>query len=425
MRYKFLNSVYSLLYVTASPFIVLRLLYRSVKNPAYRYRLGERFARVALSSDVPSIWVHAVSLGEVIAVTPLVKALIKHCPHHAIVLTTTTPTGSAKVTAAFTDDEVLHCYMPFDIGFLIDRFLKRFQISLAVMMETEIWPNTLRSCHRLNIPVIMANGRLSERSLRGYARLGGVMPYLLEHYRHIIVRDAIDQQHFQLLGAAENKLSVGGNIKFDLCLGDAVVTAGQSLRAQFLKRPVWIAASTHEGEDEQVLAAHQRILMTIPNALLILVPRHPERFNKVAALIAQQGLCGVRRSQQGVVDEGVAVYLADTLGELTVLYAAVDVAFIGGSLVPVGGHNFLEAAALHKPIISGPSLSNFSYISKEFIAAEAMLIVDDAQQLSLAVVDLLECAESRASLAKNAATIMKKNSGALRRHLDIIVDYIP
>ncbi|HVY53976.1 MAG TPA: lipid IV(A) 3-deoxy-D-manno-octulosonic acid transferase, partial [Gammaproteobacteria bacterium] len=366
MRY-----VYSAFFYLLTPLLILRLLWKSRRNAGYRQRIAERFGCFSLQLD-HSIWVHAVSVGESLIAVALIKKLKLLYPDMPIVVTTMTPTGAARIKAAL-GDTVIHLYVPYDIPCAINSFLIKVKPKIAVIIETELWPNLFNACEARNIPIVIANGRLSIQSFQNYMMVRFITKSMLDKVTLLLAQGQADADRFALLGMDTKKMNVTGNIKFDLEVPKDIEKNGQSLRSEIAPhRLVWIAASTHEGEETVVLAAHHIIRAGFPNALLILVPRHPERFSAVADLIKDQNFSMVRRSEKTACTDDTAVYLADTMGEMFLLYAAADVAFVGGSLVPVGGHNLLEPAVLAKPVITGFQLFNFTDISELLVEADAL-----------------------------------------------------
>ncbi|MNM89977.1 3-deoxy-D-manno-octulosonic acid transferase [compost metagenome] len=365
------------------------------------------------------IWVHAVSVGESIAAAPMIKALQERYPQLPITVTCMTPTGSERIRALF-GDSVQHCYLPYDLPWAAARFLDRARPKLAVIMETELWPNHIHQCAKRGIPVALANARLSERSARGYARLGGLTRPMLEEMSWFAVQTEAEAQRFRDLGARSECVEVTGSIKFDLTINPELLSRAAALREQWqaTQRPVWIAASTHAGEDEIILDAHRRVLTRYPQALLILVPRHPERFNGMYDLCRREGFATVRRSSGEAVTAQTSVLLGDTMGELLFLYALADIAFVGGSLVGNGGHNLLEPAALGKPVLSGPHLFNFLEIAAQLREVGALGEVSDAVGLAAAVEQLWDQPESAQRMADAGLGVLRANQGALKRLLD-------
>ncbi|MCE0463028.1 lipid IV(A) 3-deoxy-D-manno-octulosonic acid transferase [Pseudomonas uvaldensis] len=415
------RTLYSALFYLGLPLVAIRLWLRARKAPAYARRIGERFSW-GLPVMVPGgIWVHAVSVGESIAAAPMIRALLQRYPQLPITVTCMTPTGSERIQALFANEpRIQHCYLPYDLPCAAKRFLDRVRPTLAVIMETELWPNHIHQCARRGIPVALANARLSERSARGYGRFPRLTRPMLAEMSLFAVQTDAEAERFRQLGARDETIAVTGSIKFDLTIDPQLLESASALRRQWqaTERPVWIAASTHEGEDEVVLAAHRRLLASYPDALLILVPRHPERFDSVYRLCESEGFATIRRSGAQPVTAQSSVLLGDTMGELLFLYALADSAFVGGSLVPNGGHNLLEPAALAKPVLSGPHLFNFLEIAAQLRAAGALQEVEDAESLALAVQRLFELPRDAQRMAEAGLAVMRTNQGALQRLLD-------
>ncbi|WP_307987270.1 lipid IV(A) 3-deoxy-D-manno-octulosonic acid transferase [uncultured Pseudomonas sp.] len=415
------RTLYTLLFHLGLPLVAIRLWLRARKAPAYARRIGERFALNLPTLQPGGIWVHAVSVGESIAAAPMIRELLKRYPQLPITVTCMTPTGSERIQALFANEpRIQHCYLPYDLPWAAARFLNRVQPKLAVIMETELWPNHIHQCAKRGIPVALANARLSARSAKGYGRFARLTRPMLEEMSLIAVQTETEAERFRQLGARPECVEVTGSIKFDLTIDPQLLVDARELREQWqaLARPVWIAASTHEGEDEIVLAAHRQLLGHYPNALLMLVPRHPERFNQVFELCQREGFATVRRSSGEPVTASTQVMLGDTMGELLFLYALADTAFVGGSLVPNGGHNLLEPAALAKPVLSGPHLFNFLEISAMLRDAGALEEVGDAQGLALAVQRLFELPQDARRMGQAGLKVMQRNQGALQRLLD-------
>ncbi|HEK1688032.1 TPA: lipid IV(A) 3-deoxy-D-manno-octulosonic acid transferase [Pseudomonas putida] len=420
------RTLYTLLFHLGLPLVALRLFLRGRKAPAYRQRIAERFACKLPAMRQGGIWVHAVSVGESIAAAPMVKALLKAYPDLPITLTCMTPTGSERIRAMFASEpRVQHCYLPYDLPWAAARFLDHVRPKLGVIMETELWPNHIHQCAKRGIPVALANARLSERSARGYARFAGLTRPMLEEMSLIAVQTETEAERFRSLGGRAPCVQVTGSIKFDLKVDDQLLPRARQLREQWsaLQRPVWIAASTHEGEDALILEAHQRLLQVHGDALLILVPRHPERFEAVHALCRER-FTTVRRSSGAAVDGQVQVLLGDTMGELMFLYALADITFVGGSLVPTGGHNPLEPAALALPVITGPHVFNFLEISAMLREAGALQQVDDAEGLAAAVRRLIELPQDGRRMGEAGRAVMQANQGALQRLLEALAKLI-
>jgi 3-deoxy-D-manno-octulosonic-acid transferase len=345
-------------------------LFKGIGNRSYLDRLGQRFGFGFPKVD-KSIWIHAVSVGEVQAAVPLIRALIKRLPGQNIVVTTVTPTGAARVAANF-GDSVTHCYIPFEFPHAIRSFFAAIDPRAAMIMETEIWPNLYRGCGLRQVPLILVSARISPTSIPGYRRLLPLIRETLSHGIIIAAQSQADADRFLELGASPARTRVTGNIKFDVEQEPNIADQGRQMRSTlFGNRPVWIAASTHDGEEQQVLEAHRSLLEKHPALLLVLVPRHPERFGGVRELIERWGFGVVSRTEQRPCDASTDVFLVDTMGEVPLFFAASDVAFVGGSLVPIGGHNLLEPAAQGLPIIIGPHVFNAQEIAESFISLGA------------------------------------------------------
>ena len=405
------------------PLLALRLWLRARKAPAYAQRLGERFAFRLPALQPGGLWVHAVSVGESIAAAPMIRQLLLRHPDLPITVTCMTPTGSERIQALFAGEpRIQHCYLPYDLPWAAGRFLDHVRPRLAVIMETELWPNHVHQCARRGIPVALANGRLSERSAKGYARFARLTAPMLAEMSLLAVQTKVEAQRFLALGARPECVQVTGSIKFDLNVDPALPVRATHLREQWQAdgRAVWIAASTHEGEDAVVLAAHRQLLESHADALLILVPRHQERFASVHALCKAQGFATVQRSLGQPVTAQTQVLLGDTMGELLFLYALADIAFVGGSLVANGGHNPLEPAALAKPVLSGPHMFNFLEIGAMLREAGALVEVDDARGLAMAVRQWIELPRDAVRSGEAGLAVMRANQGALNRLLDAL-----
>lgn len=433
MIYRYL---YTILFSLALPLVMLRLLYRSIKAPAYRQRWPERFGFVeALPAATPCIWVHAVSVGETLAAAPLIRRLLLDYPQHTIVITTTTPTGSERVQALFAEQlssgRIRHAYATYDIPGLLNHFLDRCHPSIVVIMETELWPNLVHCCAIRKIPVVLANARLSEKSARGYGRFASLTRTMLGEMTCVAVQNITDGERFLRLGLPEAKRVVTGSIKFDLDLDEGTKQQAQQYRQSWSngnKRLVWLVASTHPGEDEMVVDVFQSLRKSCPELLLVLVPRHPERFNPVAQLCRSKQLNTLRRSEMmsgdATVTENTAVLIGDTMGELMWMYGVCDVTFVGGSLVPVGGHNLIEPAAWAKPIVTGPHLHNFSEISQLLSTAQALQICESVSALESALLILLADETKRHDMGQRAYRVAEANRGALNKLLAVIGRHI-
>ncbi len=416
MRY-----IYSLLFYLAIPFILIRLLWRSRQNPQYRQRLAERFAFFHADRRWQNgLWIHAVSLGEVVAATPLIKAIQKQYPHLPLTITTMTITGSERVRATF-GEQVFHVYVPYDAPIFVRRFLNKIKPKALMVLETELWPNILAICKRRKISILISNARLSERSANGYRRIPTTTRQMLSAITELAAHAQIDAERFINLGMDPARVTVAGSIKFDASVPPSIYEQADVLRGMMgRQRRIWIAASTHEGEETKILAAFSEVIKTVPDALLVLVPRHPERFDKVAELAKQQGYHIVRRTSHEPCSLMTQVFIGDTMGELKLFYAASDVAFVGGSLVPIGGHNILEPASLGTPTLTGPHMFNFEEVTELLLQANALIQVRDELDLAHTVIRLLQNSMLRAELSDNEQQVLERNRGALVKNLELL-----
>lgn len=408
---------YTLLWIFALPFVLLRLAWRARRQPDYLRNLAERFGRYPVRAPLPVIWVHAVSVGETRAAEPLVRALLARWPEHSVLLTHMTPTGRDTGRTLFRDQpRVLSAYLPYDIGCLVHAFLRHFRPVFGVIMETELWPNLLAACQRRGVPVVLANARLSERSARRYARLPALTALTLKALAAIGAQTAADATRLGQLGA--RRVTITGNIKFDITPPDALLALGQTLRARTGERPVILAASTREGEEVLLLEAFAR--HAPPEALLLLVPRHPQRFEEVATLVTTRGLALQRRSANAAVVPGTRVLLGDSMGEMFAYYAAADVALIGGSWLPFGGQNLIEACAVGTPVVVGPHTFNFQAVAEDAIRAGAALRVADADAGMHEVTVLLGDKERRQAMSASGRAFATAHQGATARTIAIL-----
>jgi 3-deoxy-D-manno-octulosonic-acid transferase len=413
-----MRLVYGILTRVAAPAVFAATLIRAAKEPAYRAHLTERFG-LGRRAAAPSLWLHAVSVGEVAAAAALVRALHASHPGMPFVLTTATPTGRAQAAALFGADVDVR-FLPYDTAGSVRRFLARIRPRVAIIMETELWPNLLHECRRRGVPVLFASARLAARSVPRYRRFGTLFSTALRD-AWVAAQSSVDAERFIALGADPARTRVIGNLKFDMQLGEAVAGRGRELRRGYLgARPVWTAGSTHEGEEDFVLDAHTTLKRSVADALLVLAPRHPQRFDGIAALLERRGLIFDRRSRSGTVRSEAQVLLLDTMGELTAFYAAADVAFVGGSLVPVGGHNLLEPAALGVPVITGPHTQNGPEIARLLIEAGGALEVADAGALAAAAARLLADPVLRGRMGESARRCVEAHRGSLARLLALI-----
>ncbi len=419
------RGIYTLAFGLLMPAVMLRLLWRSRKAPDYRRRWRERLGHCPWRLDGGAIWIHAVSVGEVEAAIPLIEALRARHPERPFIVTTTTPTGSARIREAF-GGQIHHAYLPYDLPRPLERFLERSRPACLLVLETEIWPNLFALCERRSIPTIIVNARLSARSAARYGHLGRFIRRTLGHCRTIACQAPADADRFRGLGVDEERIAITGNIKFDRPLPEDIASRAAELRRLWQKgdgpsRFVWLAASTHEGEEAICLEAFERCRHHIPDLLLCLVPRHPERFSDVETLCRRAGHAVARRSRipaGGAAD--AAILIGDTMGELLAFYATADIAFVGGSLVPTGGHNVLEPAALARPILFGPAMFNFATIARQLLEHEAAIEVGSAEALAETITDLYRDAEERTRMGEAARAVCEENRGALERTVALI-----
>ena len=419
MRYLYILAVY-----LAAPLISLVMLWRGFADRTYWTNFAERFG---FGARLPpgSIWIHAVSVGEVNASAALVTTLRERYPGIAVLVTTLTPTGAVRAKTLFGDLAQVR-YIPFDLPGSVRRFFKRVQPRVGVIFETELWPNLYHQCGRWRIPLVLASARISSRSVSRYQRLGSLFRDALSRGVVVAAQGAGDADRFMSLGADPDRTHVTGNIKFDFSVPQDIGERGHRLREFYAaSRPMWVAGSTHGGEEEIVLEAQRIVRGTHPRALLVLVPRHPPRFDEVAHGLQRAGIRFVRRSQRlgekaAAAAASADVLLVDTLGELLDFYAAADVAFVGGSLVPVGGHNLLEPAALGVPILTGPYNANSADIANLLIARGAAEVVHEAGELGSRVSSLLSDPEERTRIGALGRDSVDSNRGALGKLLGLI-----
>jgi 3-deoxy-D-manno-octulosonic-acid transferase len=403
-----------------APVYALYWLFRGVAENAYWERFGQRFGFGYPDLPGGTIWIHAVSVGEVQATAPLVRQLAKRFPDRPMLVTTVTPTGAARARALF-GDSVAHSYVPYEASCAVNRFFAAVKPDLALIMETEIWPNLYYACGRRNIPLVLVSARISPRSVGKYRRWLPLFRETLSFGIVIAAQSEADAERFRSLGANPLRTSVTGNIKFDIELPGDLQDKGAKLRSQhFGKRPVWIAASTHDGEEGQLLDAHARLRASLPDALLVLVPRHPDRFSNVAAHLSRRGIKYVARTQGVACTPDTEVFLGDTMGEVPLFYAASDIAFVGGTLVPVGGHNLLEPAALGLPIVTGPHLFNTEDIAEMFSSVGASRLVHSDRELARTLQEWFENPELAQAIGNKGRDIVIQNRGALDRFLTLL-----
>ncbi len=415
-----MRRIYTLLVSIASPLAFGVLLLRGLRDHGYWQGLGERFGGGRRLQGAQCVWLHAVSLGEVAAAAPIVRALRAREPGTPIVVTTSTPTGRSRARGLFGDGIDVR-FLPYDMPGAVSRFLSNIQPKLAIVMETELWPNLFRECARRKLPLLLASARLSSRSVSRYRRFGALFRGVFTDNVVVAAQTHEDAERFRRIGADPARVHVIGNVKFDLELDPRGAEQARALRAQYLGgRPTWIAGSTHPGEDAQVLEAHAAVAARVPGALLILAPRHPQRFDGVAALLAQRHCRFVRRSAGVPVPADAGVLLLDSVGELAAFYACAEIAFVGGSLVPIGGHNLLEPAALGIPVLTGPSAGNGPEIAALLLREGGALGVVDAHGLGDAVIQLFDEPESRRRIGAVGRRIVAAHSGSVARLLELI-----
>jgi 3-deoxy-D-manno-octulosonic-acid transferase len=411
---------YSCLFYLLIPFVLFRLLWRSFKAPAYRYRWRERFGFYTKKFPQGVVWFHAVSVGEAEALFPLVRQIQKQQPDLKLLITTTTPTGSARVQTVM-QETVVHVYLPYDIPGAVKRFAQCFKPKLAVILETEIWPNLFARCGKDNIPLYIINARLSEKSSRGYQKVPALVRPALAQVNLIATQTQDDAKRFVAIGAESEKVKTLGNIKFDIAIPQAIIEQGLQLKAGlFGGRFVWLIASTHKDEEVIFLRIYKAIKQKIPELLLVIVPRHPERFADVKKLCEQHQLNVVRRTEDEGVNPETDVYLADTMGELKMLYAASDIAFVGGSMVPAGGHNILEAAAVGIPVMFGPYMANFKEIASGALNQHAAIQCQNEEDILNTILELYKQPAYRKELTETGKAFVSQNQGAIARICEIL-----
>lgn len=419
-----MQFLYTVLFYLIQPLIWLRLLLRSRKAPAYRKRWLERYGFCQGKVKAGGILLHSVSVGETIAAIPLVHYLKTHYPHLPITITTMTPTGSERVKAAF-GDSINHVYLPYDLPCAMRRFFTHIQPKLVVIMETELWPNMISQLDKEGIPLIIANARLSERSANGYKKLGSLTTSLMKKITCVAAQNQEDGNRFISLGLPSDHLVITGSIKFDITVSDELKKESALLKQQWAEnRPVWIAASTHEGEEDILLATHKQLLQIIPELLLILVPRHPERFSSVIQLTEDEKLSYITRSSGETPTDTTQVIIGDTMGELMLLYGVSDIAFVGGSLIERGGHNPLEPAAHALPILMGPHVFNFKDICRRLENEGGLIIVKTPEELTETLKHVLIHQDDRIKTGQSALAVLQKNQGALKRLTQLINRYL-
>lgn len=416
MRYLY-NALFSLVI----PLILLRLLWRSRKAPAYAQRWQERLGFYQTEPQNCDLWIHAVSVGEAEAVFPLIKLLQQLKPDIKLLITTTTPTGSERVKAVF-NNSVSHVYLPYDVPIIVKRFLKHFKPKIAVIVETEIWLNLFKQCHQNNIPLYLINARLSEKSTRGYQKIPSLIKPALATISTIFTQSGLDAERFIQIGAIPDKVINLGNIKFDISISQELLNQAKLIKdKQFAKRFVWLLASTHDNEEAQLLSLYSSLKKEIPELLIIIAPRHPERFNEVKKLAEQHAYKLITKSSNQICQSDTDIYLLDSMGELKLLYATADISFVGGSLVDIGGHNILEPAAIGTPIVFGQYMRNFKAITETILNQQAAVQCFDLRAIEQSVLNLYHNETSRKTLANNAKAFLTQHQGVINKLADIFI----
>ena len=413
--------LYSLLWWCLLPFVVVRLLWRSRREPGYLKHLAERFAFYSVQPSAPLIWVHAVSVGETRAAEPLLRALLSEYPNHQILLTHMTPTGRAAGKALFGNEpRLIQAYLPYDTLSMMVRFVQHFQPRLGVLMETEVWPALIQACKAADMPVALVNARLSERSLRRGQRFAGLLGRAAGQLSLVAAQSDADAQRLRMMGVRD--VQVTGNLKFDVTVPAGMIAAGESLRQQIGARPVLLCASTREGEEALLLNGYMKATLP-PDLLLMIVPRHPQRFSEVAKLFEDQGLRVVCKSQLrgAAVPADTQLLIGDTMGEMFAYYDASDLAFIGGSLLPTGGQNLIEACACGKPVLLGPHTYNFAQASEDAIAQGAAIRVYDAAQIFKMTFELLVDQDRLQNMSQVARRFAETEGGATQKTLELLM----
>jgi 3-deoxy-D-manno-octulosonic-acid transferase len=415
-----MRALYTLTMYLLTPVILYRLAARGLRLRGYFSRWFERFGFFPAPGFDQSIWIHAVSVGEVNAAAPLIDAMRRRYVDRPLVITTVTPTGSDRVRQLW-GEEIFHVYLPYDLPAGIRRFLHRVRPAIAVIMETEIWPNLFLECEARGVPIVVANARLSEKSLRGYGPVTPLARAAIRCATFVAAQSQQDAERLLELGARPERLRVVGNLKYDMRVPDGAASQAAQWRASWgTARPTWIAASTHEGEEQAVIEAHSRLMRRFPDALMLVAPRHPERFKLMAQLCRSYGFVTATRSEDQLAAHDTQCFVVDTLGELVSFLAAADAAFVAGSLDPIGGHNVLEPAALGVPVIVGPNTFNFAEVTDLLLERGAALRINDADGLAAALQKLLGDSELRRTMGEAAMRTVEEERGALARTLAII-----
>jgi 3-deoxy-D-manno-octulosonic-acid transferase len=413
-----MRHIYSFIFYLALPFILLRLYWKGRKSPQYRKRWWERLGFIKPLPTESAIWIHAVSLGEMVVAKPLILAIHTRYPTTPIVITNMTATG-ATMAGQLRTGNITSFYVPYDLPDALKRFLKRARPQMLIIIETELWPNLIHYTAQEKIPILLANGRLSERSMLGYQRIKKIIAPLLSNINVIATQTQTEAERFIKLGATPEKVVALGSIKFDIPVPEKLVAEGRALRESWhaQTRPTLLAASTHPGEEEIVINAFSKLKKMHPNALLILVPRHPERFDEATHLAEKYGYQVARRSQKTACNEKTEVFIGDSFGEMFLYFSLSDIVFIGGSFAKIGGHNLLEPAALGLPIITGTHLFNFAEIFTLLNEQNAVIQVHDEDELLKSWLILLEDKIASHTMGERAKNVVLQNQGALAKHM--------
>ncbi|MCG7541892.1 lipid IV(A) 3-deoxy-D-manno-octulosonic acid transferase [Pseudoalteromonas sp. OF7H-1] len=415
------RRLYSLLLLVLAP-ILLSYLYfiRGRKNPGYRTHFTERLGFNPNKLPQHAVVIHCASVGEVLAATPLIKSVLKEQAAAPIIVTCNTPTGREEITKAFHSDVQVHvCYLPIDFAFAVRKFFMTLKPKLLIVMETELWPNLFYYAKQNQCKTLVVNARLSEKSYQGYKKHAWLTKGLMSNIDLLAAHNEEDGERFIKLGLVQSKLHITGSIKFDISITEEEIAKARQFQENYPERLIWLAGSTHPKEHEQVIAAHQRVLKQVSNALLIIAPRHPEQFQAVADYLSEQEIAFTKKSSNGINAEA-SVLLADTLGELKWLFGGADIAYIGGSLIERGGHNPLEAAAHGVPILTGPHTYNFAHIYPQLIAQQGAIVVDDEDKLAAQIITLFEDKSLRAQIGANAQSVLVENTGAIAKTMKLI-----
>lgn len=413
-----MRFVYSFIMYLLTPYLLLRLWWKGRRLPAYRERVSERFCWDKKEKESFDAWIHTVSLGEVIAAIPLIDELLKK--NRRLLVTTMTPTGAERVKNRF-GEQVVHRYIPYDLPSALHRFFQRNKAKIGVILETELWPNLVAKATAFKIPLLLVNGRLSERSCHGYKKIKWLIEPVLKQFRAILTQTPDDAARFERLGADKKQVHVFGNVKFDLQTQNIPSDLFSELKKKWGEtRPVFMVASTHEDEEKQILSALNSLKSAIPDVILLIAPRHPERFQKVFHLAQQLGFNTGLRTEAEQLNENLDVVILDSMGELLGFYQISDYAFVGGSFVPIGGHNVLEPIAMGVPVLTGKHMHNFKAISDALTQAKGMETVDNAEDLMQKIKQLHQDAGRRRQLIHNATAVFKENQGAVARYVNEI-----